>query len=201
MSRSINEKPLTKELFSGIHLVAITEAIPHESGIKIKFSDGTNKSFEKVYDYTSSEFLKMCYSANTITNDSLFSINDIGKRLWICIKECWTITNDSEIVDFEIFDTLLYNEGASIQPKVKGNPQDNKGVASGDFYESKASFAEMRTEFIDDSFDLPLPKPNNNKLTSDKKKVILEAREMIKKVESRAKEVNTKTVTDEFDEM
>lgn len=200
MSRSINTT-LTKELFSGIHLVAITEAIPHEEGIKIKFSDGTNKSFEKIYDYTSSEFLKMCYSAGTITDNSLFSANDLGKRLWICIKECWTITNDSEIVNFELFDTLLYNEGASVPPKVKGNPQDNKGVASGEFYESKASFAEMRTEFIDNSFDLPLPKPNNSQLAPDKKKMILEAKEMIKKVESGIKEVKPKTVVDEFDEM
>lgn len=203
MSRSENPI-LLKELFTGVHLVAIIEA---KNNGTIKFSDGQNKSFEKIYDFQSSEFLKLCYSASTIKDACIFD-NDpnsiysaIGKRLWICIKEVWTITNDAEIVDFELFDTLLYNEGPSVPPKVKGNPADNKGIASGDFFEShiKTTFEENKNSIIsDDDFELA---PIKKELPAEKKKIIAEAKEMIKNVQSSSSAAFTVDVAEEDDSM
>lgn len=189
MSRSSALK-LTKELYSGIHLVAITKAAPFEGNVLIKFSDGQNKSFDKIYDYSSSEFLKMCNTANTIKDNSVFDAKaDLGKRLWICIKEVWA---DADTVNFELFDTLLYNEGASATPKVKGNPQDNKGVASGVFKE----------EFVNvvGDFEMPDTKGIINTIPKPNHVIIMEQREMIKNVLAGVKNP-VKIIEDDFDLM
>lgn len=158
---------LLKEIFTGIHLVAITE-IKNRDGVFIRFSANGNKHFDKIYDYTSKEFLKMCGSAGTITDESVISTNDIGKRLWICIKEVW---HYPDTVNFYIFDTFPYLEGTTTPPVIDGNPADNKDVPHG-------VFREVNNESI----------TIESKPIVDKKKVIAEAREMIKKVESKPKD-------------
>jgi len=154
MSRSTT--PLLKEIFTGTTLVAITEIKKHPDGIFIRFSSGQNKHFDKIYDYTSKEFLKMCGAAETITDHSVFSVTDIGKRLWICVKEVW---KDEDNVDFILFDTLAYLEGTTEPPKI-----------------DESLFKEINYVKIIDSW---------SKISTDKSKIIAEQREMIKKVEGK----------------
>lgn len=129
MSRS---KILKHELSAGNHIVCIALSEKEPSGILIRFSDGQNKSTDKIYDYNSSEFITLCHSAKTISGKEIFnSEKAIGKSLWV------TIDSKGFVVDTEPY-----------LEELKGK------------------------------------KP----LSDDKKKVIAEAREMIKKVESKTSE-------------
>lgn len=153
MSRS---NTLKKELFTGCHLVAITKVSQGEvTDVIVRFSNGENKSFDKVYDYTSSEFLKMCQSAGLLKNNAVFSSKDaIGARLWICIKEVWDV-NGTEMLDtvnFYIFDTRPCIDPEK-KPIVKGDPADNKGVPSGVFYDCR-QVAKSTINWVDK--DVPL---------------------------------------------
>lgn len=155
MSRST---VLIKELFTGMHLVIIDEIKKHEADVFIRFTANGNKCFDKVYDYTSKEFFKMCGAAGTITDNSVIDdTKDIGKRLWICIKEVW---QDEDTVNFYIFDTLLYQEGTTQPPEV-----------------DESLFCEKNYKWE------ILKAPINN--LNEKAKLIAEQCEMIKKVESK----------------
>jgi hypothetical protein len=109
---------LLKEIFTGITLVALTEIKKHPEGLLVRFSSGQNKHFDKIYDYTSKEFIKMCGAAGTITDESVIANTDLGKRLWICVKEVW---KDEDNVDFVLFDTIVYQEGTMEPPEMDHN--------------------------------------------------------------------------------
>ncbi len=160
MSRS---QTLIKELFTGTHLVILSEIKKHQEGVLVRFSANGNKHFEKIYDFTSKEFLKMCGAAGTVTDESVIdAVNDIGKRLWICIKEMW---KDEDTVNFELFDTLSYQEGTTEPPEV-----------------NKELFIEKNYQW--EILKAPINNPN------EKAKVIAEARQMIAKVESKKVDPN-----------
>ncbi len=154
MSRSTK---LLKEIFTGVTLVAITEIKKHPEGIFIRFSSGDNKHFDKIYDHTSKEFLKMCGAAGTITDNSVFAVTDIGKRLWICVKEVW---QDENTVNFYIFDTFPYYDHSPNAPIV-----DEKLFIEKDYQWTK--------------LNAPITNP------TEKAKIISMAKEMIKKVEAK----------------
>jgi hypothetical protein len=145
MSRSTQ---LKKEIKSGPHLVILDAARKHESDLIVTFTNHENKSFEKIYDIKSTEFIKMCGDAGAITETSILKQSDTkkGLRLWIYIKEVWR----AEIADYYIFETKPFDPNNSNPPKVRG-------------------------EFIERDY---------KSIATDKLKVIQEAREMIKQVES-----------------
>ncbi len=84
MSRS---SIIKKELLNGDHLVCITKVVKEGNEILVTFASGKNEQFEELYDFNSSEFIKMCHSAGTIKDKEVFnSLDCIGKTLWITIK-------------------------------------------------------------------------------------------------------------------
>lgn len=221
MSRSTN---LLKEIFTGTHLVAITSVTQGEgTDVIVRFGNGEGKYFDKCYDYTSSEFLKMCGEAGLLKGSKVFNSEDaLGAKVWICVKEVWDVIGAEiqDTVNFYIFDVKACDNPEK-KPVIKGDPADNKGVPSGVFYDtrqvalplprdfveiSKIIIPEMKGKFINnpeqDSFDLPNPKPQKAELPAEKKKVIEKAKEMIKKVESGSKtEVENNTPDEDWDSM
>jgi hypothetical protein len=154
MSLSRSNQPI-KELFTGVHLVIISEAKMQEK-LLVRFSDRQNKHFDKLYDFDS-EFVKMCGDAGTITEASIFDDKrGLGKRLWIAIKEVWS---DTETVNFYIFDTFPYVEGMNESPFVK----------------EELFKEETHIHFVGNWADKKV----------DKKQILAEQRAMIAKVEAK----------------
>jgi hypothetical protein len=82
----------------------------------------------------------MCASANIDVANPKFRAESKGKRLWICVKELHDIDGDKPVVDditgpvinYYLFDTIPCLD-PNRKPVVKGNPDDNEGIASGMF--------------------------------------------------------------------
>lgn len=203
MSRSTIQ---LKELFTGIHLVAITDVKKSEgTDLIVRFTDGQGQHFDKVYDYAGSEFLKLCHAAQTIKGESLMNVSkdskktDLGARLWICIKEVWDVIGNEiqDTVNFYIFDTIICDNPEK-KPVINGDPDDNKGDASGAFYDTKSlglsEILHKKVEYAEDDFDLKV-KSKKVELPAEKKKIIEKQKEMIKAVEAK------KPIDDDFDSM
>lgn len=153
-------KTKLKQLKTGVHLVAITDAVQikdhdnmplidkvtGESGITIRFSDGDNNHFDQDYWFNGDRqhfFDKMAATANIDPSNRQFKAEAKGKRLWICIKEVHEIDHDQPVTDingpvinYYLFDTMPALHPFK-KPLVKGDPADNDGVASGAFLDYK----------------------------------------------------------------
>jgi len=149
-------KSKLRQLKSGVHLVCITDALiikdsnqmplitpDGETGITIRFSTGDNHHYDQDYwlnGNRQSYFNKMCASAKIDTTNPKFRAESKGKRLWICVKEVYDIDGDKIVTDeltgpsinYYMFDTIPCTDPLK-KPVVKGNPDDNDGVASGVF--------------------------------------------------------------------
>lgn len=143
-----------QQLKTGVHLVAITDATlgdTFDDGItqlRIRFSDGTNNHYEQDYfigaQVLHGYFVKMCAAAKINMEAPGFKKEAIGKRCWICIKEVYLISNDELVkgedskpqIDYLLFDVLPWLDSLA-KPKLKGDPADNEGVASGVFLDYK----------------------------------------------------------------
>lgn len=152
----VESKVKLKQLKSGVHLVCISDAAlikdkdqmpliteDGETGISIRFSTGDNRHFDVDYWLNGPRqeaFNKMCASAGINVDNPRFRAESKGKRLWICIKEIHDIDGDKLVVDdltgpainYHLFDTIPCID-PNRKPVVKGNPDDNDGVASGVF--------------------------------------------------------------------
>lgn len=207
MSRSKSNQ-LLKEIFTGIHLAAITSVTQGEgTDVIVRFGNGEGKYFDKVYDYTSSEFLKMCGEAGLLNGSKVFNSEDaLGAKVWICVKEVWDVIGAEiqDTVNFYIFDVRACDNPEK-KPVIKGDPADNKGVPDDAFCDTRqvpVSDIIKKNVKEDDSFDLPNPKAKKAELPAEKKKVIEKAKEMIKQVESGAKtEVKNNTPDEDWDSM
>lgn len=150
-----------KQLKTGVHLVAITEAImikddqnmplitpEGEVGITIRFSDGQNCHYDQDYWLKGNRehfFTRMCAAANIDPSAKMFKAESKGKRLWICIKEVHEIDGDQPVMDvngpvinYYLFDCIPCLD-PNKKPIVKGDPEKNEGVASGDFLDYKST--------------------------------------------------------------
>ncbi len=160
-------KTKLKQLKTGVHLVCITDAViikdknqmpfvteDGETGITIRFSTGNNLHFDVDYWLNGdrqSYFNKMCASAGINTENPKFRAESRGKRLWICIKEVHDIDGDKPVIDeltgpainYYLFDTIVCID-PNRKPVVKGNPDDNEGIASGVFLDYKQIMPDGR---------------------------------------------------------
>lgn len=218
MSRSTQQ---LKEITTGIHLVilggftavknpdgTLKESETGEKLIQVRFTNGHNKHFDKQYWVKGArehEFNKMITCAG-IDRKKYGTFKEIasaatGVRLWIYIREIYEINGEEcgDIMDYQIFDysPCLNPEK---KPLRKGDPEDNKGVAGGDFisyWHTKESFGqstvhkmieekqEKATKSIEDLVEAAEEVLAPVKI--DKKEVIAQARQMIAKVESKVK--------------
>lgn len=234
MSRSTQ---LLKELTTGVHLVilggftavrnpdgTLKESETGEKLIQVRFTDGFNKHFDKQYWVKGKrefEFNKMMTCAGIDRSKPMplkeMEATATGKRLWISIQEVHTIDGTEEVgvVDYQIFDydPCLNPEK---KPTKKGDPENNKGVAGGDFVTCKTT-NQSYVEFVDGKFstkdesianqmnkiwEATKPEEASKSLEDlsqiaeevlaptqiDKKEIIAKAKEMIAKVESKVKE-------------
>ncbi len=233
MSRSTQ---LFKELTTGVHLVilggfsavrnpdgTLKESETGEKLIQVRFTDGFNKNFDKQYWVKGKrefEFNKIltCVGVDKSKYPTFkeMAAAATGKRLWISIQEVHTIDGVEEVgvVDYQIFDydPCLNPEK---KPTKKGDPENNKGVAGGDFVTCKnisnANFGQstvpkmmeaipvidvISKEQMDNIWEATKPEEvftidlNNTEEIGrmPKKEIIAKAKEMIAKVESKVKE-------------
>ena len=162
-------RTIIKQLKTGVHLVAITDAsiikdednMPlvtesGETGVTIRFSDGQNNHYEQDYWLNGDRqhyFNKMCASARIDINNPKFKAESKGKRLWICIKEVHEIDGDKPVLDsleqpvinYVLFDTIPCLDPQK-KPIVKGDPEKNNGIATGEFLDYK-QIQQLECEF------------------------------------------------------
>lgn len=203
MSRS---QAFKKQLPNGDHLACIINVAKVNNEILITFADGKNNQLQKIYDFNSSEFIKLCHAAGTINKGEVFnSLDCIGQTLWI------TVANDN------ITDTCAHIEGVD---HIFKNNMDimSKGVELNVTVSQIEQYANTEVDLeeykkklgaIDETghFDSPIENACNDaieqirekmvskngiavrksELTAEDKAIIKEAREMIKNVESGTK--------------
>lgn len=170
MSRSTIIK---KELLNGDHLVCITKAVKEGNEILVTFASGKNEQFEELYDFNSSEFIKMCHSAGTIKDKEVFnSLDCIGKTLWITIKLSDITSTHQHIEGLE---AIPFKDIIESLPEVEGsrrpfNIEDFPGK-----YKNNMSIMPEGPELNVTGSQIKA-----------KETILKEAREMIKAVESGA---------------
>lgn len=161
MSRSTQQ---LKELTAGVHLVILSgfSAVKNfdgtlkvsesgEKAISVRFTDGFNKSFDKIYWVLGNrefEFNKVLSCAG-IDRSKFSTFKEIaaeatGKRLWLCVREVYDIDEENmvlnesgqHVINYHIFDYCPCLNPEKV-PFKKGNPQENNGIASDNFISYK----------------------------------------------------------------
>ena len=140
MSRSTNISSIP----DGVTLVIISDVKKTGKNVSLTLESNDSNTLTKEFDYKKSEFLKMCYSAGTISGDVIFDDElAIGKRMWIHIENGILI------------DTFPYQEGTdkpvemyNWSEAVLVNPKANKKAV---IEEARAMIAKVEAK---DDFDL-----------------------------------------------
>lgn len=151
--------PLKSEMKTGQHLAIISgikmyidsnkEPIirNEEMGIVITFTNGKNEHHEQIYwigkgnDGNEKYFTKMCIDAGIDMSVTPIAKKDaIGKRLFIAIREVYTLVNGevktditgADIIEYFIFHTSVCDDPDKM-PFIAGDPNKNMGQAMGEF--------------------------------------------------------------------
>lgn len=201
---NIEAKNKIKELKTGVHLVAITDAMiiknsagepalstAGEMGIIVRFTDGANQSYDQDYWLGGTReqfFISMCAAANIDRENPKFKKASKGKRLWICIKEIWDVDGEDivkdeltgePVINYYLFKTIPYIEPGK-KPTVPGDPEaDPKNNPSGQFLDYNQIDKDYKTENIFEK------KNKDEARNKSKATVVAEAKKIIKEVESK----------------
>lgn len=109
-----------------------------------KKDDGTQHEQHYTIDgnFKQENFNKMLDTAKVTPSegrDHVTKKDAIGKRLWCSIKEIHHVMDDKQVTDeygpvieYSIFKASPFIEGLK-RPMIAGDPQDNEGIASGQF--------------------------------------------------------------------
>lgn len=158
---NIESKHKVSEIKAGTHLVVISdmfflrdvkkELVVNKQGhttIVVAFKDGKNNKHEQSYlidNGLRQKYLNNMMDAAQISYAEKAPTRKecIGKRLWISIKEIhyinddvMVIENDEPKIDHFIFRVYPYIEGGR-KPSISGDPENNNGIAAGEFMEYK----------------------------------------------------------------
>lgn len=167
--KDLEVKRKVSEMRTGGHLAVISdmfllrnanrEPIRSPEGhpsIVIQFKNGKNQLHEKSYMMDGDKFQK--YFENVLAAAQVPNYKNgpdkkdiIGKRLWIFISECHYVDDDQIIMDIDgnpkidyfIFKVFPFIEGGK-KPSVKGDPEDNNGIPTGDFVTYKNESGELQ---------------------------------------------------------
>ncbi len=165
MKLNTESKNLRQELKAGIHLVTFMDIKKQldssknvivndgEIAITVTFATGTNPNayYEQTYwigkgnDGKEKYFTKMCVDAGIDMSKTPLDKKDaIGKRLWIAIREVYTLVNDDvkkDILGNDIIEYFIFNTSPLLDPEkppmIKGDPNKNGGQAMDDFISYK----------------------------------------------------------------
>lgn len=189
MSFEVEKKNIRHELKAGVHLVTIHSMKKHldsqknpiikngEIAVLITFSTGTNPNLyhDQIYwigkgkDGLERYFTRMCIDAGIDMSKTPLSPKDaIGKRLWIGIREVYTLINNGEEVLKDIggnpvLEHFIFQTSPVFDPEKpptwKGDPAKNNGEAADEFVgykeENESGYDTVRVE---------LPKATTNVL-------------------------------------
>ncbi len=163
MGLEAEKKNLKSGMIAGIHLAIIYGIKRYldqqknpiindgEMGIVITFANGKNEHHEQIYwigkgnDGKEKYFTKMCIDAGIDMSKTPLDKKDaIGKRLWIAIREVYTLVNDEvkkDITGTDIIEHFIFNTFPCFDPEkipfIKGDPNKNMGQATDDFISYK----------------------------------------------------------------
>lgn len=161
MSLSAIQKNPKHEMAAGVHLALIhsikryTDSEKNlivrdgEAGVVITFINGQGQFHEQVYwigkgqDGREKYFTRMCIDAGIDMSKAPLSAKDAkNKRVWIAIKEIYTLIKNGEelkkdmfdnpVKEYFVFQTSLVYDADRI-PTWKGDPAKNGGEAKDDF--------------------------------------------------------------------
>lgn len=172
----LNNRKKVAEMKSGGHLVIISamallrdsmkELVLTKEGyntIVVTFSDGQNKKHEQAYVCDKGQrqkyFDNMLQAAQISTADRTPTKKEcIGKRLWIFIKEVHYVNDDAIVmlgdeprIEHYVFRVYPYVENGK-KPTISGDPDNNGGIASGDFIEYKNISEEVTNPELQNAF-------------------------------------------------
>ena len=161
MSLSKDKKHIKNEMKAGVHLAFIFDMKRHlddqknpiivdgELAILVTFSTGDNKYHDQVYwlgkgnDGREKFFTQMCLDAGIdMSKTPLAKKEALNKRLWIAIREVFTLVDNGEnikkdITGKEIVENFVFKTSpiwdVEKQPTWKGDPLFNDGIACEEF--------------------------------------------------------------------
>jgi hypothetical protein len=152
MSLVLQKAKLIQSIPTGIHLVIINDIqllktelntpVYSKNGelcLVVEFLKGDLKRFQQMYWIGKDRqfmFDKLCATAGIDnTRGPLSKKVAIGKRVWICVREEYSLVNDvvvPESKEYRVFRTYPVMDVDS-KPAVAGDPERNGGQPSGDF--------------------------------------------------------------------
>lgn len=161
MSLQKEKKRVKSEMKAGVHLASILDMKKHlddqknpiivdgELAILVTFINGQNQYHDQVYwlgkgnDGKEKFFTQMCLDAGIdMSKTPLAKKEALNKRLWIAIREVFTLVNNGEsikkdilgndVVEHFVFKTAPIWD-VDKQPTWKGDPLFNDGVACEEF--------------------------------------------------------------------
>ena len=180
------------EIKTGLHLLLIADMfllknaskellkVDGHPAIVVKFQDSKSKIHEQMYvidNATKSKYFdNMLRAAQVPMEDGKTpkKSDAVNRRLWCAIQEVHLVDNDRQVlneithepvIEYQIFKVYPFIDGAK-KPAIKGNPEDNSGIASGDFvvYRNISKATDLSKEVptvVSENGDVPFAKANS----------------------------------------